>query len=92
MRIQLSATVAAGVIRAQLRPSRDARGGALVAAAHEVASRYDGSVAIDAASPLLKREIDVFGTLRSDFAIMKRLKEEFDPKRTLSPGRFVGRI
>lgn len=89
---QLSATVTAGVIRANLRPSRDARAGALVEAAREVASRYDGSVAVDAAPPLLKREIDVFGPMRSDFAIMKRLKEEFDPKRILSPGRFMGRI
>lgn len=89
---ELSSTITAGVIRANLQPSRDARAGALVAAAQEVASRYEGSVAVDAAPPLLKQEIDVFGPLRSDFAIMKRLKEEFDPKRILSPGRFVGRI
>ena len=49
---QLSATVTAGVIRANLRPSREARAGALVEAALEVASRYDGSIAIDAAPQL----------------------------------------
>lgn len=89
---RLSATVTAGVIRANLQPGRDARAGALVEAAREVAARYDGSVVVDAAPPLLKQEIDVFGPLRSDFAIMKRLKEEFDPNRILSPGRFMGRI
>ena len=47
---------------------------------------------VDAAPMSLKRQIDVFGPLRPDFAIMRRLKEEFDPKRTLSPGRFVGRL
>jgi glycolate oxidase FAD binding subunit len=89
---RLSATATAGVIRASLQLPRDGRAAALVDAARDVAARYDGSVVVDAAPPLVKRDIDVFGPLRPDFSIMKRLKEEFDPKRTLSPGRFVGRL
>ncbi len=88
----LSATVSAGVIRAQLEPTREARAGVLIERTREVAERYDGTVVVDAASPAVKRLIDVFGPLRPDFAIMKRLKQEFDPARRLAPGRFVGRL
>lgn len=88
----VSATVTAGVIRVNLQPTRIAQAHTLADAAREVASRYGGGVVVESAPPLLKREIDVFGPLRDDFAIMKRLKEEFDPRGTLSPGRFVGRL
>jgi len=47
---------------------------------------------IDAAPVAIKRQIDVFGPPRADIAIMRRLKEQFDPQRLLSPGRFMGRI
>ena len=88
----LSATMTAGVIRANMQASHGTRPGALVDTVRDVASRYGGSVVLDAAPPLLKRDVDAFGPLRSDFPIMKRLKDQFDPKRTLSPGRFVGRL
>ncbi len=89
---RLSATLSAGLIRAHVRPTREARAGALVVRAREIADRYNGAVIVEAAPPALKRKIDVFGPLRPDFAIMKRMKEEFDPDRTLAPGRFVGRL
>jgi len=88
----LSATAGVGVIRAKLSPSAEERAGALVDHARELVSAHGGSVVVEAAPPSYKREHDVFSPLRADFAIMKRLKDEFDPKRTLSPGRFVGRL
>jgi glycolate oxidase FAD binding subunit len=88
----ISATVTAGVVRANLRPSRDYRPAALVDAAREVGARHGGYAVVDSAPPSYKREHDVFGPLRPDFAIMKRMKDEFDPRRILSPGRFVGRL
>lgn len=89
---QLSATVTTGLIRASLDASSDGQALAVINAASEVAAQFDGSMVIDAAPAAVKRGIDVFGPTRSDFAIMKRLKDEFDPKRILSPGRFVGRL
>jgi glycolate oxidase FAD binding subunit len=80
------------VVRANLRPTREHRPAALVAHAREVAARHDGHAVVDAAPASYKRDHDVFGPLRSDFAIMKRLKDEFDPRRVLAPGRFVGRL
>ena len=39
-----------------------------------------------------KQQIDVWNEDSPALEIMRRLKEQFDPGRTLSPGRFVGRI
>jgi glycolate oxidase FAD binding subunit len=88
----LSATVSAGVIRIVLGGDSELRAASLIEVARDVATRRDGSLLIEAAPATAKREIDVFGPLRSDFPTMKRLKDEFDPTRVLSPGRFVGRL
>jgi len=40
----------------------------------------------------LKRGIDVFGGVPASFALMQAIKQQFDPKGTLSPGRFVGHL
>jgi glycolate oxidase FAD binding subunit len=47
-------------------------------------------VVIECSEPALRERVDVFGTLPNAFAIMRRLKERFDPERRLNPGRFVG--
>ncbi len=87
----LSATVSTGVIRLHLDPKHiDAR--AVIDQVLEIAVRRDGFWVVDAAPPGVKANLDVFGPARSDFAIMRRLKEQFDPHRTLSPGRFAGRL
>jgi glycolate oxidase FAD binding subunit len=89
---RVSATVAAGLIRVNAEPPSDERAAALSERVRAVAERNDGAMIVDAAPAALKRAIDVFGPLRSDFAIMKRLKEQFDPQGVLSPGRFAGRL
>lgn len=67
----------------------------LAAIIEELAVRttaYGGSLVIDNAPPALKERLDVWGPPRGDWALMKRLKETFDPTRVLNPGRFVGGI
>ena len=49
-----------------------------------------GNVVVLEAPPSLKREIDVWGYNGDALRLMRRVKEQFDPARTLSPGRFVG--
>lgn len=39
-----------------------------------------------------KAGLDVFGEAPSSLPLMRAVKERFDPRGTLSPGRFVGRI
>lgn len=89
---KLSATVTAGVVRLNLTPSDNARCLTLIESARAVAARYDAFMVIDAAPPAVKQQLDVFGPPRSDIEIMRRLKADFDPQRTLAPGRFMGRI
>ena len=88
----LSATVSAGVIRGVMRPPAGSATIAAIAAAHAVVERHGGTMVIESAPPAAKAALDVFGEPRGDIAIMRRIKEEFDPRRTLSPGRFIGRL
>ncbi len=87
-----SSTVSAGLVRMQCVLADDDSARTAIAAVQTVVARHGGSLVIDAASPAIKREIDVFGPTRDDFAIMRRLKDELDPRRTLAPGRFAGRL
>jgi glycolate oxidase FAD binding subunit len=40
--------------------------------------------------PEVKASVDVWGPVGEVFGLMRGLKEQFDPGRVLSPGRFVG--
>ncbi|MBI2723493.1 MAG: FAD-binding oxidoreductase [Chloroflexi bacterium] len=89
---RLSATVTAGIVRMDLDPPAGAQPRTLISRAGETVRRAGGALIVVAAPPSAKRHIDVFGPLRTDFPIMRRLKREFDPDGILSPGRFVGRL
>jgi len=49
-----------------------------------------GRVTIPWCPTEVKRDVNVWGPLRDDFPLMKKLKAQFDPDRVLNPGRFVG--
>jgi FAD/FMN-containing dehydrogenase len=36
--------------------------------------------------------MDVFGDVGSAIAVMRRIKNQYDPTNTLNPGRFAGKI
>ncbi|MCM8748758.1 FAD-binding oxidoreductase [Thermomicrobiaceae bacterium CFH 74404] len=44
------------------------------------------------APPGVKVDTDVFGRQPAGLAVMRALKETFDPNRILNPGRFIGRL
>jgi glycolate oxidase FAD binding subunit len=52
----------------------------------------DGALILERAPLELKRTAGVWGEPRAGFALMQRLKQQFDPARTLNPGRYVGGI
>ncbi|MGH3983433.1 MAG: FAD-linked oxidase C-terminal domain-containing protein, partial [Pseudonocardiaceae bacterium] len=56
-----------------------------------IAARHGGSVVLRCASPHRKAALDVWGPVPA-LALMRRLKDQFDPEHRLSPGRFVGGI
>lgn len=53
--------------------------------------RFEAST-IMTAPPALKEGIDIWGSVPTTIDVMRALKTEFDPHRTLNPGRFAGRI
>ncbi len=56
------------------------------------AGHLGGSFVVESCPPGVKAAIDVWGAAGPELAIMRRLKELFDPGRLFSPGRFVGGI
>ncbi|MBI4571484.1 MAG: FAD-binding oxidoreductase [Chloroflexi bacterium] len=74
----------------------DARDLAALAASVEELRRpvegADGSLVLLAAPLEVKRRLDVWGDAGTALALMRKLKEQFDPRNTLNPGRYVGGI
>jgi glycolate oxidase FAD binding subunit len=56
------------------------------------ASKVGGTAVVVNAPADLKRTVDVWGPDGDTLALMRRVKERFDPTRTMGPGRFVGGI
>jgi glycolate oxidase FAD binding subunit len=63
-----------------------------IAEVRALADGFGGTCIIERCPPDIKRGIDVFGDAPHSLALMRAIKEEFDPNRVLSPGRFVGRL
>ena len=58
----------------------------------EIWSRHGGSVVLLGASPELKEKAGVWGPPRDDMGLMGRVKDKFDNRGIMNPGRFVGGI
>ncbi|MBI2942479.1 MAG: FAD-binding oxidoreductase [Chloroflexi bacterium] len=54
--------------------------------------RGAGSVVVERAPLALKGQLDVWGYDGDALAVMRRIKQHFDPNATLNPGRFVDGI
>jgi glycolate oxidase FAD binding subunit len=51
---------------------------------------HDGSAVVLSAPNELRDELDHWGPVPDSFALMTRVKDQFDPGRRLSPGRLLG--
>ena len=56
------------------------------------AAEVGAKARIEFAPVELKRRVDVWGAVRPDIELMRRVKKVFDPENVLSPGRFAGGI
>ena len=61
-------------------------------AARTAAHALDGRAVIERCPAGVKARFDVWDDVGDSIEVMRRLKEQYDPGRTLNPGRFVGGI
>jgi glycolate oxidase FAD binding subunit len=66
--------------------------GQVVEELREIWTRRGGSVVVREAPLAFKNRVEVWGPLGSRLELSRRVKEKFDPRGTLNPGRFVGGI
>ncbi len=64
----------------------------VVADLRTFAANVGGSAVVLDAATDVRRAVDVWGANGDAIGLMRRVKERFDPTRTMSPGRFVGGI
>ena len=63
-----------------------------IEAARAALAPLGGNLTVEQAPPELKQRIDIWGSAGEGVRLMHRVKQEFDPQRTLNPGRFVDGI
>ncbi len=81
-----------GLIFAALPAGDPSKTTATITELRGVVEARQGALTVERASSALKDQIDVWGDPGESVTIMRALKTQFDPKATLSPGRFVGGI
>jgi len=69
----------------------EARAG-VVEELREIWLRRGGSVVVRGASPAFKERVETWGPIGTRLDLTRRVKEKFDPRGILNPGRFVGGI
>ena len=85
-----------GLVTLCLRPDAFVAGAIetrLPPALHElrrVVVALGGYAVVESALPALKTPLEVWGPTPSSFALLRALKNRFDPEGVLSPGRFLG--
>jgi len=88
LRVALYPSVGVGYIGATVLQPESAADA--IRQAREVVERNGGRLILSAAPPAVRARVDIYGAVPASFAIMQQLKDRFDPKRRLNPGRFVG--
>ena len=84
----LSATPAVGSVLARLALNEGSP--ARLAELQRIALDLAESATILSAPPEWKQGIDVWGAAPAGLEVMAEIREQFDPERTLNPGRFAG--
>jgi glycolate oxidase FAD binding subunit len=85
----LAASPGLGTVVAQLDLGSEGSSG-LLAEVQGILLGLAETATIRSAPPSWKQGIDVWGRLPEGFDVMRSLREQFDPKRTINPGRFAG--
>jgi glycolate oxidase FAD binding subunit len=82
---------ASGSLRVILTGADVEDAAAFIGHLREAVGGFDGTVVVQAGPRELRTTLDPWGSVEpAAFAVMQRLRDEFDPRRVLNPGRFVG--
>jgi len=94
LRVTVIAEAGTGILRFYFRADDDASGATRLAEVvnplRQFSVQAKGSLVVLRAPVAVKAQVDVWGSPGNGFALMRRLKEQFDPGHILNPGRFVG--
>jgi glycolate oxidase FAD binding subunit len=63
-----------------------------VTEARQLLGRFGGTLVVERAPLSFSSDVDCWGVDGADLALMRRLKESYDPAHVLNPGRFAGSI
>jgi glycolate oxidase FAD binding subunit len=85
--VRCLASAASGVVRIAVARAADVP--ALVARLRPRLEDRGGSLVVERATPAVKAEVDVWGDPGPGLALMRGVKQAFDPGRLFAPGRFV---
>jgi glycolate oxidase FAD binding subunit len=88
-RARMTGRAGVGVLRVAVPDVAAVAAPGVLAAVRRLAGRYDGTATVVHAPT--GAELDVWGPVRG-LALMRRVKQQFDPGQRLAPGRFVGGI
>jgi glycolate oxidase FAD binding subunit len=67
-------------------------GAQVVEELREIWTRRGGSVVVREAPPAFKERVEAWGPLGSRLELTRRVKQKFDPRGIMNPGRFAGGI
>ena len=65
---------------------------ALVRSVRETVRKEGGNMVVETCPPAVKVGLDVWDDVGDQIAVMRSLKDQYDPERILSPGRYAGGI
>jgi glycolate oxidase FAD binding subunit len=89
---RLTGHAGAGVTYVGLSGGDEEAHSQIVEELREIWLRRGGSVVVREAPPAFKERVEVWGPVGSRLELTRRVKEKFDPRGVLNPGRFVGGI
>jgi len=89
--VRLSGSAAVGTFRVLLGGAGVDEAVAITTRVRHRTAAIGGSVVIARGSAELRKAVDPWGPVEpGSFALMRALRDEFDPRRVLNPGRYVG--
>ena len=65
---------------------------AFILSVREAVRSEGGNMVVETCPPAVKAGLDVWDDVGDQIAVMRSLKDQYDPERILSPGRYVGGI